>query len=148
MIEALALVIRKKEQLVFPNRAAYGATKHVPTESCTRQVFARTVEFVFPLVGIEFVVAEELPDSSMETVRARLDGSVDDAPCEIAELGGSIRSDQVEFLDCVRGGRETEIVFRGLIVIHPVQDEVIGLLTMTIDGRAATARRIVTIVEG
>src|SRR5882757_7554466 len=112
MVEALPLVIREKEQLVFPDRAAYGATKHVPTQSRPGQEIARTAEFVFPLVGIQFVVAEELEYIAMETVCARLDRGVDDAPRKIAELRGSVRSDQVEFLDCVRGGRETQIVFR------------------------------------
>src|SRR3984885_9329406 len=103
MVETLPLIIHKEEQLVFPDRAAKRAAKHVPTQSRPGQEIPWPVELVLPLVGIEFVVTEELPDVSMETVGARLDRGVDDTALEIAELCGSVGRDYVEFFNSIGG---------------------------------------------
>ncbi len=44
-------------------------------------------------------------------------------------------------------GVKASMVFGGLVVIHPVEDEVIRLLAVSIDERPATACRVVAIVE-
>src|ERR1700722_11545639 len=116
MVETLSLIVDEKEELVFPNWPAEGATEHVPTQSLPGQIIARTVEFVLPLVGIENIIAEEFPDITVVLIGPRLDGSVDDTAGEIAELCGSVGSDQVEFLNGVRGRCETQVVFGRLIV--------------------------------
>ena len=68
------------------------------------------MEIIGPAVRVQNVIAEELPDVSMEGVGARLDGGTHDAAFEIAELGGGIIGDQVELLDCVRSWSVTEFV--------------------------------------
>ena len=111
MVEPLTLVIHKEEQLVFEDRAADGGAEHVPAQSCTGQLSAWPVELVFPLVGVQHVVAEELPGIAMEAVGTRLDGSIDDAARVIAEFRRSIRSDQVEFFNGVGRRCEAQIGF-------------------------------------
>src|ERR1700722_17787499 len=115
MVETLPLIVDEKEEFVFPNWAAEGGTKHVPTQSLPGQFIARAKEFVFPLVGIEDIIAEELPDITVVLIGPRLDGGIDDTACEIAELCGSVGSDQVEFLNGVWGRRETQVVFGRLV---------------------------------
>ena len=68
------------------------------------------VKVILPAVRVQDVVSEELPDVSMEGVRARLDGGIHDAAFEIAELGGGIIGDQVELLDCIRSWSVTEFI--------------------------------------
>ncbi len=84
----------------------------------------------------------------MELIGARLDGGIDDATLKIAELSRGVRSDQIEFLNGVGRGRDRQIVFRGLVVIHAVEDEVIRLLTVAVDRWTATVIGIVAAVEG
>ena len=49
-----------------------------------------TIEFVFPLVGIQNVIAEELPYSAVEPVGPGLDRGIHDTALKIAELCGGV----------------------------------------------------------
>src|ERR1700722_240835 len=143
MIETLPLIVGEKEQLVFPHRTTEGAAEHVPAQAAAGQEVSWSVELVLPLVGVENVVAEELPRGAMELIGARFDGCVDDAALEIAEFSRSIGGNEVEFLDGVGRGGNGQIVFRSLVVIHAVENEVIRLLAVAVDRRAPTAIGIV-----
>src|SRR5205807_1962833 len=91
MIETLSLVIEEEEQLVFHNWAADRATKHVPAQRCSLHLWDG--EVVFPTVRVQLVVAEEFPQVAMELVGTRLNARADDAPLEVAELGGGVLGD-------------------------------------------------------
>ena len=84
----------------------------------------------------------------MVLVGAGLDRGIDDAAGKVAELSRGVGSDDVEFLDGVRRRRDGQVVFGGLVIVHPVQDEVIGLLAVSIDRRTAAAIGVIAVVEG
>ena len=76
----------------------------------------------------------------MELIGARLDGRTDDAAHEVTELGRRILGDLVEFLDGVHAGGIPNQVIGDLVVVHPVQHEVVGLLAVAVHiGAAAVA---------
>src|SRR5208283_572118 len=72
MVEALALIVHEEEQLVLVNRSAKGATEHVPAQRSAGKRWASGVDLVFPLVGVQHVIAEIFPDIAVEAVGSRL----------------------------------------------------------------------------
>ena len=66
---------------------------------------------------------------------------------KIAELGRSIVGNEVEFLDSVGRWSVSQKVIRDLVVIHAIEDKVVGLLAVSIDIRPTTAGGVVTIVK-
>src|SRR5215469_9972891 len=120
MVETLTLVVGEKEKLVFDDWPADATTEHVPAQLWFREFIARSAEFIFPLVGVQHIVAEVLPNIAMEPVGSRFDGGVDDSPLEVAELCGCVARDQVELLDRVRSWCVPKEVVGHLIVVHAV----------------------------
>jgi hypothetical protein len=64
-----------------------------------------------------------------------------------AELRRCVVRDEIELRDGVRRGREGQQIIGGLVVVHPVEDEVVRLLAVPIDERSCAARHVVTVVE-
>src|SRR5215472_3202645 len=143
VIETLPLVIEKEEHLVLDDWSTNGAAIHIPAKGYSR----RSSEIVFPAVGVQLVIAEVLPYIAMKIVSARLDRGADDATLEITELGRGIVSDQIEFLDGVGRRGVTEQVVGNLIVVQTVENEIVGLLAVTVNIRPCAVRRVVTIVK-
>src|SRR5438034_1125678 len=84
----------------------------------------------------------------METVGARLNAGTDDATLEVAELGRGILRDKVKLLNGVWCWRKTQKVVRHLIVVHAVQDKVIGLFTVPVDiGPSSLEGSVSAVVE-
>src|SRR5437588_909595 len=81
-VEPLPLIIKEKEQLVLHYRTADGAAEHVPAQL----VLGRLLESVLPRVGIQYVVAEVLPQIPVEAIGAGLNRSIYDPALVIAEL--------------------------------------------------------------
>ena len=84
----------------------------------------------------------------MELIGAGLDGGIDDATGEVAELSRGVGSNDVEFLDGVGRRRDSQVIFGGLVVVHTVQNEVVGLLAMSIDVGTAAAVDVISVVQG
>src|SRR6266852_3199686 len=143
MVETLPLIVKKEEQLVFDDRTADGAAEHVPAQL----VSLRSVKSIFPGVRVQLVIAEVLPDVPVETVSARLDGGADDATLEVPELGRRVLRDEVKLLNSVWRRSKADKVVRRLVVVHAVQDKVIGLLAIPVDVRPGSARSIVAVIE-
>ena len=93
-----------------------------------------------PAVRIQHVVPKKLPGIPVEAVGSRLDGGVYDPALEIAEFSWCVAGYEIELLDGVRGWRVTQQVIRYLVVIHAVQQEIVGLLTVAIDQRASRTK--------
>ena len=117
MVKALRLIIKKEEQLILLDGATDCASKHIPTEL----VFWQTSEIVLPTIGIQNVVAEELPDIAVELVGSGLEGSANDSSLEIAEFSGRILRDEVEFLNSIGRGRVSQEVVRNLVIVQSVE---------------------------
>src|ERR1700730_8329328 len=143
MVKTLPLIVKKEEQLVFDNGTPDGAAEHVPAQL----ISSRTVKSVFPGVRVQLVIAEVLPDIPMETVSARLDGGADDTALKVSKLGRCVLSDEVKLLNCIWGRSKADMVVRCLIVIHTIQDKVVGLFAIPVDVRPASARGIVAVIE-
>src|SRR5205823_14527436 len=110
MIKSLALVIGKKEQLVLYDRSTDSTTEHVPAELWLRHDVGR-IKTVFPLIGIQLVVAEKLENVTVQAISAGLDGGADDTTLEIAEFCRRVLGDHVEFLNGVNTrGKTHQIV--------------------------------------
>src|ERR1700686_4486797 len=138
MIQSSALIIHEKEQLIFHNWTAERRPKHVPAQLWRGQ-HARRCSFtksVLPLVGIEKIVAEELENVPVVVVGSRLERGADDSAVVVAELGGSVLCDHGEFGNRIGGRRETDEIVGRLVVIDTIEQEVIGLLAVSIDVRA------------
>src|SRR5205814_9743162 len=85
---------------------------------------------------------------AMKCIRARLDRGIDDAALKIAKLCRSVVGDQVEFLDCIRGRRVTQQVIRYLVIVHAVEQEIVRLLTISVDQRtSAIPAGVVAVIE-
>ena len=69
----------------------------------------------------------------MVTVRTRLDADADDSAFEIPELGRGVIGDEIEFLDGVRSGCVSKQVVRNLVVVHAIEQEIVGLLAIPIN---------------
>src|SRR5260370_27151162 len=102
MIEPLYLIIKEEEQLVLHYRAANCAAEHVPAKCRPGKRLALRrdpFESVFPLVRVQLVIAEVLPQITVETVGTRLDCGTDNAALKIPEFCRGVARNQVEFLD-------------------------------------------------
>src|SRR5271155_1827726 len=113
MVEPPTLVVDKEEQLVLDDRAAEGGTEHIPAQ-CRRRVASRGSGYeraVFPLLG------------------------VDDSASVVAKLRRSILCNQIDLADRIRRGRVTGQVFRCLVVIDAVEQEIIVFLAVSVDIR-------------
>ena len=71
----------------------------------------------------------------METVGTGLDARTDDAAHEVAEFGRGVTGDQVKFLNSIRSRSVAEEVIRHLVVVHTVEQEVVGLFAIAVDER-------------
>ena len=79
----------------------------------------------------------------MKLVRSRLSDHAHNAAHEVAELGGRVLGNQVEFLNRIHAGRKADVIFRDLIVIKSVQQIIIGLFAVAVDvGTAAAEGRL------
>jgi len=73
----------------------------------------------------------------VEGVGAGFDGNADDAAEVVAVGGRGVLGDEVELLDGVDAWREGYVVVVDLVVIHAIEDVVVGLLAVAVDVRAA-----------
>src|SRR5271154_656358 len=141
MVEPPTLVVDKEEQLVLDDRAAEGGTEHIPAQ-CRRRVASRGSGYeraVFPLIGVEDIVTDELKHIPVGAVGTRLNGGVDDSASVVAKLRRSILCNQIELPDRSRRGRVTARVVRCLVVIDAVEQEIIVFLAVSVDIRTATS---------
>ena len=99
------------------------------------------------VVGVQHVVAEEFEHVAVKVIRARLDLRADDRAHEVAELGRSVLRDLVELLNGVHARRIAHQVVRHLVVVHAVQNEVVGLLAVAVDVRPSAAGRRLAVGE-
>src|SRR5439155_12734176 len=151
-IETLALVVNEEKELVLEDWTAQGSTKHIPAQF---RLWKRvpgpssiSMKIIGPTVGIEFIVPEKLPNISVVAIGTGLDRGVDNPTHKIAELGGGVVGNQVEFLNGVRSGSVAQQVIRYLIVIHAVEQEIVGLLAIAIDQRPAPITAgVVAVIE-
>src|SRR6266849_3607297 len=100
VIETLPLVIKEEEELVLEYRATYGASKHVPAQGGSLSA----PKSIFPGIRVQLVIAEVLPQITVETVGTRFDSGTDNAALEITEFGRGVAGNQVEFLNGIRRG--------------------------------------------
>src|SRR5581483_8162736 len=119
--------------LIPDNPTAQRAAEFVPAEQRASQ--ARPL--VGPVVCVQLVVTKELEYVAMESVGAALGADTDDAAHKVAELGRGILRDHVEFLNGINAWGIAHRILRDLIVIHAIEQEVIGLFTIAIDQRTA-----------
>src|SRR4029077_14154753 len=89
---AKTFVVSKEENLVLDDR---------PTEGDSVLILPQfaLLAALEVIGGIQLVVAEELPGTSMELVRPRLDGGVQHSSTRPAELSTEIRGLYFEFLN-------------------------------------------------
>ena len=147
MIEALGLPIKEEKQFVLDDRATNRAAEHVPAEFVFWDRFAWPQEPVLPLVGVQLIVAKEFPQGAVERIRPRPDRCVDNAALIVAELGGCVLGDEIEFLNRIRRWRIAHEVIRDLVVVYAIENEIIGLLAVPVDVRASAVCRVVTVVK-
>src|SRR5690348_14704206 len=123
MIEPAPLVISKEEQLVLDDGTTQRAAKHIPAK-LGRADGSGGIEPVFPLVGVQGVVAEKFKHIAVEGIGSRFQRGVDDSPIEVSVLGGSILGDEIEFLNGIGRRRQAEAILRRLIVVDAIEQEV------------------------
>ncbi len=138
-IQSTALVVREEKQLILDDGTAESSAKHVPAQFRCRQNSSRSVSLqaVLPLIGVENVVAEEFKCVAMILVRARFDRRIDDSTVVVAEFRGGVLGNDIDFGDSVGGGCETQKIVGGLIVVNPIQQEIVRLLAVAVDVRPA-----------
>ena len=119
----IVLIIREKEQLVLPDRAAHRAAEHIVTDRRP----LRSLPVRIPAVRVQLVVAQEFERRSVELIRAGLDGHIDDAALEVTELRRRVVRDHLEFLNGVHVGLIGHHVGILIVVIDPVEQEVVRL---------------------
>ena len=129
MVKTLSLVVNKEEELILEDRSAESPSEHVPPQL----VSGRSAEIIGPAVRIQFVIAKEFPDVAVVAIRARLDADADDSAFEVSELGGGVIGDEIEFLNGVRGGCVSKQVVRNLVIVHSIEQEIVGLLAIPIN---------------
>ncbi|SRR5258708_1685929 len=150
VIETLSLIVEEEKQLVLEDRPTDCASEHVPAEWCPNKrlaLLSNSVKSIFPGIRVQLVIAEILPEITVETVGTRLDCGTDNATLEITEFSRGIVCDQVKFLNSVRRGCVTQKIIRYLVIVHSIEEEVIGLLTIAVDVRSRPVRRIVSIIK-
>ena len=69
----------------------------------------------------------------MELIGSGFRDDADHAAHELAEFRGGVIRDHVEFLDRVHIRRERHVVVHEFVVVHTVQQIVVGLLAVSID---------------
>ena len=74
-------------------------------------------------------------------------GGADDAALIVPELSRGVLGNKVEFLNGVRRRGKADQVVRHLVVVHAVQDEVVGLFAVAVDIWPAAAGGIVAVIE-
>jgi hypothetical protein len=87
-----ALVVRKKEEFVFYDRAAHIPAELVKTKWCGLTGYCEEVP------GVESVIPKEFEDPAVEVVRARFGNHVNDVSIRSSILGGIHTRYYVEFL--------------------------------------------------
>src|SRR5215469_8129138 len=108
MVEPLALVVYEEKEFVLDHRTTQRSPEHVPTHRRSRERRSIRIDLVFPLVGIQPVIPEELPDVAVKTVGAGLDRGTHNAAHETTEFRRGVITDEIEFLDGVGRGGEAE----------------------------------------
>ena len=121
-----ALVVREEERLVPRDRAAEGQPILVAVLGPSLNAGC----IVEKVVGVELVIAKEVPAGSVKLVRSRLDLRVDDRSLAPAELGVVRPGLDLEGLERVRGrlnglGAPLLPVGRERVVVDAVEGEVV-----------------------
>ena len=149
VIETLSLIVDKEEQLVSSGSGHQGCHR---TYSSVALVSVSSLPGPLNLFSHWLAFRTSLRKNSHTSPWNRLVpdliGGIHDSALKIAELGGGVGGNQVEFLDRVGRRRNRQQVIRGLVVVHPVEDEVVGLLAISVDVWTAAVRSVVTVVEG
>src|SRR6267378_5342454 len=83
VIETLSLIIEEEKQLVLEDRTTDCASEHVPAQGGSLSI----LKFIFPGIRVQLVIAEILPEVSMEAVRAGFDRGTDNASLKVSEFG-------------------------------------------------------------
>src|SRR6266849_4237749 len=147
MVESLPLIVNEEEEFVLEDRSTEGSSKHVPAQRCASDRRRAGIDLVFPLVGVQLVIAEEFPDIAVKRIGARLEGRTNDAAHVISEFRRRVIAYQVEFLNCVRRWGVAKKVVRNLVIVHPIEEEVVCLLAITVDERPRPALYVVSVIE-
>ncbi len=102
MVESLPLIVNEEEELVLQHWSAKRSPKHVPAQRCATNRWRTWIDLVFPLVGVQFVIPEKLPDIAVKSVGSGLEGRTDDAAHEIPKFRRGVVAYHIEFLNRVR----------------------------------------------
>ena len=141
-VETRTLIIDEEEELVLFDGTAQRRAEFVPSHVRRSAVDRRIgAEVARPLIGVEKIVAQKFERVAMKLVTAGLDADADDAAQELAEIGAGIVRDDVKLLDRVDAGRIRDVVVHELVVVHAVQQVVIGLLAVAVDVGPARVER-------
>ncbi len=81
------LIITEEEDLVLYDGAADGTSELIPAQLSLFD----SVAIFKPVRGVEDIVAKKFPGRSMDTVRAGLDGSVENGARGTSQLGTEVR---------------------------------------------------------
>src|ERR1700756_4584416 len=147
-VETLGLVVREEKESVLDDRSTKGGAIHVPARFLLGKDRSVGAEAIRPVVCVQNVVTEKLPYVPMILVRAGLDRRVNNSAFEVAEFGGRVVGDEIEFLDRVRSRRIAKQVVGYLVVIHAIKQEIVCLLAIAVDQRTATiSAGVIAIVE-
>ena len=106
------------------------------------------IEVVRPFIGIEVIVAQELESAAVKLVGAGLQADIDNSAEEMAVLGAGIIGDDVHFLDCVNARRIGDVVVDEFVVVHAIQNVVIGLLAIAVQVRPRRVKGLLAGIEG
>ena|SRR5260370_32185124 len=99
MVEPLALVVYEEKEFVLADRTTQRSPEHVPAHRRSRERRSIRIDLVSPLVGIQHVIPEELPDVTVKTVGAGLDRDTHNAAHEITKFRRGVITDEIEFLE-------------------------------------------------
>ena len=86
------------------------------------------------ILRVQIVVAQIFVEHAVDLVGAGLGGEVDLRAGAASELGGVGAGLHLEFLDGFGGDRDGVLVDRQIVVVHAVEQEVIGLFARAVDG--------------
>ena len=122
LANAQALVISEKEQFVPDDGSTRRAAEYIPPQLRRGQPTrnSRDERTVLPLVGVEEIITQKLKNIAVKFVGARFDGCVDDAAGVVAELGGSILGNQIEFSDRIRRWCVAREIIGCLIIVDTI----------------------------
>ena len=133
MIKSLPLIVGEEEQLIFDDRSADRSAEHVPTHGRSCDV----LPIIRPTVRVEHVVAEELKQIAVELICPGLDRCTDDTALEVTKLSRRVIGYYVELLNGIHAGGVPDIVSAPFVVVHAVENEIIGLVTVAVDEGAS-----------